>query len=75
MILLNVSAIDHSRTTVLVGLHTSLYRGWRRRVAAMPLLLDYFFIYNVSYGLPLPIHNVRLLATLTVHCSVGITEI
>lgn len=75
MILLNVSAIHHSSTTVLVGLHTSMNRRSRRRVAAMPLLLDYFFIFNVDCGLLLPIYNVKFLATWNVHCSMGITGI
>ena len=53
---------------VLVGFHISLHQGWRRQVTAMPLLLDYSFIFNVSCGLLLAIHIASLLATLTVRC-------
>lgn len=68
MIILNVSAMNYSRIMVLVGFHILLHQGWRRQVTAMPLLLDYSFIFNVSCGLHLAIHNASLLATLTVRC-------
>ena len=38
----------------------------------MSILLDFSFTFNLSCGLLLSIHNVKLSAILAVNCSVGI---